>query len=452
MPKSFAELRGQYPAFHYHGCAIAREADAIVLRFDFSIPGLCEFHPQTRIATGNLALQNAFDSPMAQKIVFALGMVEAVSYWKCACPPRFVVECGSLDAAQIDFWKALWFHGLGEFFYCSGIQTDYDSFVTIEAPQPCEGDAPAAYQSAGLNLIPVGGGKDSCVTMELLRGEKEKNWFFTVNNQPARRDCVRAAGYDETRIVAAQRSIDRALLDCNAQGFLNGHTPFSAIVAFLSHYCAYLIGAEHVILSNESSANEANLSGSEVNHQYSKSIAFETDFRDYVRRYLQPEIQYFSLLRPWNELQIARRFMAAPQYHAVFRSCNAGSRQNIWCGSCAKCLFVYAMLSAFADAQPLLGTNLLKNEALTADFDGLCGFTELKPFECVGTAAEVRAALALAAKRKQGETEPLLQRFLARVDLPQTLREADGLLREWNDAHHIPPRFADITEEMKRFG
>lgn len=107
---------------------------------------------------------------------------------------------------------------------------------------------------------------------------------------------------------------------------MNGHTPFSAIVAFLSFYTAYLIGAEHIVLSNESSANEGNLSGASVNHQYSKSFAFEHDFQQYAHKNLMPDIHYFSLLRPFNELQIAKYFAALPQYHAVFRSCNAGSK------------------------------------------------------------------------------------------------------------------------------
>jgi AraC-like DNA-binding protein len=87
------------------------------------------------------------------------------------------------------------------------------------------------------------------------------------------------------------------MLDCNKRGFLNGHTPFSAIVAFSSVLTAYLYGLKTVVLSNESSASESTVSEAEVNHQYSKSYQFERDFAAYEREYLHCGVQYFSLLR-----------------------------------------------------------------------------------------------------------------------------------------------------------
>ena len=124
-----------------------------------------------------------------------------------------------------------------------------------------------------------------------------------------------AAGYTEQEIVRAYRTIDRTLLDLNAKGFLNGHTPFSAIVAFLSYYCAYLIGATDIVLSNEASANESNIAGTEVNHQYSKSYDFECDFATYCARRLTDEFDISACCAPFTELQIAKqiaRFAAVP--------------------------------------------------------------------------------------------------------------------------------------------
>lgn len=100
-------------------------------------------------------------------------MAEAVSYWKAACPPTVRVLCGSLSGEDILWFKKLWFSGLGEFFYRNGITTELDSFVNIV----CEGEAlPGGgdFVSAGLNIIPVGGGKDSAVTTELLSGFRNK--------------------------------------------------------------------------------------------------------------------------------------------------------------------------------------------------------------------------------------------------------------------------------------
>ena len=448
---TFEDLRIRYPVFRYDAYHIERTADEIVLTFDFTVPGLCAFHPQTRIPTARLQLVNAWDSETARTIVFSLGLTEAVSYWKAVCSPVIEVCCGQLTPAQQTWWKTLWYNGLGEFFFRNGIETDADSFVQIRCGgSPC---VPSdTFRNAGLCLVPVGGGKDSAVTLSLLHDRKEKIRAFTVNDQQARPDTVTAAGLSADCMVRTCRTIDSELLRLNREGFLNGHTPFSAIVAFLSLYCAYLIGAEYIVLSNESSANESNIAGTEVNHQYSKSYAFERDFTDYVRDVIGLPVRYFSLLRPFNEMQIARQFAALPQYHAVFKSCNAGSKKNIWCCNCAKCLFVYCILSPFLPEEKLtaiFGENLLEKESLKADFDGLCGLSDIKPFECIGTVREVCAALrkTIAQDKAQGKSLPALLRY-ADGKLPDT---ADDPLLDFNAEHHVPPAFQSCVKEMLRF-
>ena len=318
MPQQqFEALRKQYPVFSYDDYTITRVGTRVRLTFHFSVEGLCRFAPTTEIETENLNLLNDPDSPLARRVVFALGMTELVSYWKAACPKRVEVHCGALSDEDIHFWKRLYFRGLSEFFYRNGIGATEDDFmelVSVCNHAPKTENAPA-FRSAGLRLVPVGGGKDSCVTASLLHGDPEKNRFFTVNDQKARTDTVLAAGYTEQEIVRAYRTIDRTLLDLNAKGFLNGHTPFSAIVAFLSYYCAYLIGATDIVLSNEASANESNIAGTEVNHQYSKSYDFECDFATYCARRLTDEFDISACCAPFTELQIAKqiaRFAAVP--------------------------------------------------------------------------------------------------------------------------------------------
>lgn len=92
-------------------------------------------------------------------------------------------------------------------------------------------------------------------------------------------------------------------------------------------YAGFIEGANDVILSNESSANESNIGGESVNHQYSKSFEFERDFDEFRRRNFPQSAVYFSLLRPFCELQIAKQFSQYKQYHAIFRSCNRGSKK-----------------------------------------------------------------------------------------------------------------------------
>ncbi len=76
-----------------------------------------------------------------------------------------------------------------------------------------------------------------------------------------------------------------------------------------------------------------------------------------------------------------------------------GSKQDIWCGHCAKCLFAYIILSPFIEPARLnriFGKSMLDDTSLELEFRQLIGEAETKPFECVGTVSEVRQALSMA--------------------------------------------------------
>ena len=222
------------------------------------------------------------------------------------------------------------------------------------------------------------------------------------------------SGYsDKTFIV--KRVIDRKIVDLNSEGFLNGHTPFSAIVAFVSYLCAYLSGKKYIVLSNEDSANESTVIGTSVNHQYSKTYEFENDFNNYTKKYYGIDIKYFSLLRPLTEFQIGMLFSKLDKFHKVFKSCNLGSKGDTWewCCKCPKCLFVFIILSPFLYRDKLIdifGTDLYEDASLLDTFKELLGYSETKPFECVGTYGEVRFAVSLLIN-KLGDDLPYLLRY-----------------------------------------
>ncbi len=450
--KKYAELRTAYPVFSYKGYSLTSDNGNIYISYDFETNGLASFRPEIRIETGNLDIVNPFDSPVGRKIVFSLGMVEAVSYLKATCSPIMKVDCGYLDEDDKKWWKKLYYNGLGEFFHKNGIDADFDSFLTVE----CSGENTESKNEkinlSGHSLIPVGGGKDSAVTAEIVKKHSPDILFFTVNSQKARTDTVLASGYGEESIIKTHRKISPELLALNKRGFLNGHTPFSAIVAFLSLYCAYITGSENIILSNESSANESNIEGKSVNHQYSKSYEFEKDFTSYVGKNILNGIRYFSILRPFGELQIAKEFCRYKKYFYIFRSCNAGSKNNSWCCNCPKCLFVYGILSAFLSQDKLediFGENMLDKENMEADFNGLVGLSPIKPFECVGTVREIKFALAAAMKKlgKKNEKIPfLLKKFGENFNADEILSEP--LLKDFNAEHNIPAEFLPVVREM----
>ncbi len=406
----FDELRSEHPLFIYHSYELNEQSGE--LRFHFQIDEY-HFYPVWRF---NFKLTDKnYDRRQAEAIAFSLGMTELVSYWKCACCPTVEVRCGGLSEWQIAWWKKLYFNGLGEFFYRNGIETDLDRFMTITAPPPCKTDfSPPVLSGA---LVPVGGGKDSVVTLEILKAMGEEITPYVINALPAAMDCVTASRVSSKipmSPIAPSRAIDPELLERNKAGWLNGHTPFSAVVAFSAMLHACFLGKKYIVLSNESSANETYVDGAEVNHQYSKSTEFERDFREYCERSFGGCAEYFSLLRPLSEWQIARAFVKFPRYYGVFRSCNLGSRKNVWCCNCAKCLYVYILLAAFLDDGTLteiFGENLLEREDLAPMLDGLMLDGEDKPFECVGTKSEVRLSLKMASDRRRSALPTLLGRF-----------------------------------------
>lgn len=395
MSFKFEELREKYQSFIYSGFETIRTEDKLKVVYDFEVPGLARFNPSLEFPLDHKLIINDALSPFAEKILFSIGMVELISYWKIACPPRVEVKAGKLTDDQINWWKSLYFNGLGEFFFKNGISPSKSDFMSIETSGKDFSEISSDFRTQGLNLIPVGGGKDSIVTLEHLSKVRDNNVCFGLNPTVASRDSMEIAGYSNEQRFIVSRTLDPEMLRLNKEGYLNGHTPFSALLAFVSYYVAYLIGAENIILSNEASANAASIPGTEINHQYSKTSEFEIAFQNYSEKYFSDKIYYFSLLRPFAELAIARSFCQYEQYFQAFRSCNLGSKKNIWCGECPKCLFIYVMISPFLQAEKvesIFGQNLWEKESLVKDWKELIGIMPQKPFECVGTVEEVQYA------------------------------------------------------------
>ena len=454
---NFSELRQQYPEFEFHAFDVAAKPDALEITYRFEIKGLCKFEPKWSIPCTNA--EDAFGSSTLLRMIFSLGMAELISYWKITCSPVVRIACGRLTEEQAEWWKRLYFGGLGEFFYRNGIETDADSFMQLEFIGSRIPVIPSKKFLSG-KLIPVGGGKDSIVTLNLLKDQLDDACAFQINHRDSSEQAALLAGIPKARILEPKRTLDPNMLDCNKRGFLNGHTPFSAIVAFSSVLTAYLHGLKNVILSNESSASESTVSEAEVNHQYSKSYQFERDFAAYERDYLKSGVRYFSLLRPLTEFQIARYFASLPeQYHHIFRSCNAGAKQDKWCGHCAKCLFVAVILSPFlpyAKITELLDSDIMNLPEMRSVLQELCGALPNKPFECVGSRNEVNLALCLAIARaeKNGDSLPLLLADYKASPLYEKYKDlAPAFGQEWDDSHNLPAELAALVKRecVERF-
>ncbi len=249
-------LRAQHPVFTYHEFSFEIKDELVVIQFHFSFENGPHFHPKTMISA------KGFDTELSGEFlkgyIFNLGLIEALSFWKAACSPHFRIECGSLTEPQRAWWNQLFIHGLGEFFYQNKIDFTISDFVLLESSGPFY--EPLYRHRRRKALVLASGGKDSVVTTEILEKQGEPLSLLLVNPTKATLEVTQGK---ETIVV--NRMLDPQLFELNKKGYLNGHTPFSAYLAFLSHTVATMYDFDRCVVSNERSANEGNIVYHDIN-------------------------------------------------------------------------------------------------------------------------------------------------------------------------------------------
>ena len=456
----FDELRARHPRFTYEDYAVESVGSDLRFTFSFTMAPDVAFAPTTVLRTLDPERLATLPREAIDGLAFHLGLIEMLSYWKTACAPEIVVKAGALDAAQGAWWRDLILHGMREFFFVNGIDFRRDDLVTLVTSTRA-GRPTARFDRtlpADEDLVLVSGGKDSAFTLEFLRETGHPVRALFLNPAPAARDVARVAGC--ARSVVVERTLDPAMLEMNRRGYLNGHTPFSAYLAFLGAACSVVHGHRNVIVSNERSCDEpaAHYLGADVIHQYSKTYRFEARVADYMRRHLAGDARFWSLLRPLYELQVVKLFSAHPRQFSVFRSCNRGSKDNAWCGSCAKCLSIFAELYPFVpepDVRAIFGGDLFARADLVPLARSLAGGTETRPLECVGAIDETLAAFHLSLVKAQASGRPLppvLAWFAEEMAPrhPELAATAARIASDWSDRHGVPPEYADALRARLR--
>ncbi|PIV09868.1 hypothetical protein COS31_01310 [Candidatus Roizmanbacteria bacterium CG02_land_8_20_14_3_00_36_15] len=421
------------------------------------------FSNRKRVAFGEtITLPDQFSlSPSAEKVfnkcLQSLHLILGISYWKLFIPKKIKIKSFSLTKQQALFWNQVYTKGLGEFFYQNRIK-NFTSLVDFPFKTGLVVNSSSLLRK-NRSLVAVGGGKDSIVSLELLKKnglpitgvvvETEKHYLF----------ISKVAQQANINLLTIKRSLDSKTISLNkTDKVYKGHLPISAIYAFFDLLAAVVYDYRYLIFSNERSSNEGNLSyqGTVINHQWSKSSEFETLFNDYVKNYITPDIKYFSLLRPWHELRIAQEFSRHPKYWSVFSSCNRNFSishtppKNRWCGRCPKCASIFLLLAPFIPKNKLVsifGKNLFNNQRLLDTYRGLLGLTKTKPFECVGTVDETRLALYLIWQKKVYQTSTIIRLFekeiLCALVNPPLLQQ--NVLKT-GDLNNIPKNFKLIFQ------
>jgi hypothetical protein len=379
-------------------------------------------------------------------------LLSGVSYYKAFIPKLLICEAFELDEKTAEFLHKFYNKGLAEFAFRNELSLEgHFRFQSnsVSAALPIPLDLPRK------TLVPIGGGKDSIVTVECLKQSGDPLLLFSLGDAEPINACIAAANLPFIRV---RRQLDETLLELNRAGALNGHVPITGILSAIALAGAVMSGCDAVVMSNEHSANIPNLqfNGVEINHQFSKSLEFEQDFAEYVEHFISPSISYFSLLRPLSEIEIARRFAKYPQYFGKFRSCNTAFRQmqaargRHWCGNCPKCRFVFLALAPFVaklDLIGIFGRNLLDDPIQSNGFAVLCGLQEHKPFECVGETSESAAVMSYLGDRLEWRVDQVVRQL---SDQFPELRRRDPAeyraLFELRHPHRVPASYMAMLD------
>ena len=341
-----------------------------------------------------------------RKILESLLIVLGISYYKLYCPPRITMPF-LLSKDQADFWDTVYRKGLGEFLY----KNKLDPKKLAKFPHSKIKVCSERIKIQDRALLGIGGGKDSIVAAELLKDFDTTSFFVETQRQ----NLITGRVIDKIGrpSLKIRRILDPKIFEKNDEAY-DGHIPISAIFAFLGLLMAAIYEYKYVIVANEHSSNFGNIryKGEIINHQWSKSVEFESLFQEYARKFITPDIVYFSLLRQFYEIRIARMFANHKKYFPLFFSCNRNFRVfkdrsgSLWCGECPKCVFAFLMLALFIGKKEIIGIfkkNLFADNSLLPLFQDLLGFGKIKPFDCVGTFEESQAALFLASKKFKNE-------------------------------------------------
>lgn len=385
----------QFDKFYFEGFDFNEKK--LKASFFYSFDEKTQFIEEINFFDEKLSLREDFNLEIVKNLCFHLWIILGISYYKLCPTSEIIIKCWKIDQYQADFFKKIYINWLGEYLYRNKILPDWlCNFVSVWEKEYQKIDFPISTKA----LVAIGWWKDSCVSAELIR----EAWLdFDIitfwKNYFLHQEVAKIIW---KKHIFVERKISPKLFEMNKEWYYNWHVPITWIIAFVLEIVAYLYDYKYIVLSNEKSANEWNTTWEwiEINHQYSKSLDFEKDLREYVTKYITSEVKYFSLLRGMYEVKIAQIFSKYEKYFWVFSSCNNNfkiieenkSTAARWCNKCPKCAFVYSILRPYLSneqTQEIFWEELYENKNLEQLFRELMWISGIKPFECVWTNEEV---------------------------------------------------------------
>lgn len=463
QPPRLEQLRRGNPTFGVHPAKATAEGGNIQIRFTFTV-GERSFEPEVHIAGFTSDEVDRLGEPTAQSIIRALAIVEAFSYWKAFCSENLSTPAGPWDepkaTAESAWWNGFWPNAMGEFFYRNNIDFTAPGFLTVGPQTPSSAAAGTqppetandlessnSRSPEGPALVMFSGGKDSLALVKVTQKAMPVD-FFLYNPTDGQKVLTGKLQETGSRVFTVRRSMLPELLELNAQGYPNGHTPYSAYLAFAAMLCGYLRGNSMVLAGNSRSDDEPNVSaylGRTINHQWTKSYEYEHALATYRTSWLPQAPYYSSPLRPLYELQIISLLADDIESYLATASCNKMKSKG-WCRKCAKCSWVFLATSALFGHELAIhkvGSDLFQDTELADLFERMAGLHGTKPFECTGTEDEVRGAIQHVITTHQ-TTPPALLNASADARIANA-RSLAAVLADWGSDDLVPEALAKVV-------
>ena len=157
--------------------------------------------------------------------------------------------------------------------------------------------------------------------------------------------------------------------------------------------CAERTGAAIVCLGIESSADYTfeRYRNKYVNHQYQKTTGHLMALERFYRRVLNDRLRIASPIASITDAQVIRILLErVPASFRAFSSCGGANTRSKHCGNCAKCAFVYVLLSTSRSGREL-ARRIFRSDLLE-DVDLYRPWLDARfkaPLACIGSRREV---------------------------------------------------------------
>ena len=441
-----------------------------VIHFEYICSRFGSFRESVSFPSIQTDLSHIIDEDLSG-LISLLHIALGVSYYKCAAAQTIILPpIAAAQPAVNDMAMALYTEGLAEFFIRA--ELPYPTTITLTtrpadklSHDPLQNILPPALpghsdQAAPKSaLVAFGGGKDSYVARAIIKKSGVDATLCSVVMSDKVAATLQATAPDP--ILFAHRDLDPKLKAVAEEGAFNGHVPITAINSLVLLILAHMRGADYVVFANERSADEPTiiLDGLTANHQYSKSSFFEQSLRAAVDAIAPNAPVYFSVLRPFSEIWIGQAFARLKTPFAQFTSCNrnfqiTGDTPPRWCGNCAKCAFTSLILApfiTFEEVKTIFPDIFPNQQNLMPLYKELCGLSDQKPWDCVGTINECRASVWQMSQQEAWKNTKLVKELL-----PEILQHADEtqLDQFWQDGlvareqHFVPPAIIKAAHDL----